>query len=286
MKIEMCDDSPFKYVLQEKMTPQRQAQIPSILTNTGCPPTYGPGSAPGSAPGSVAVTHSMTSGASVSKSSSVSFGGWSILKVVLWILLILFLFFLFFLVIWALWVAYDNRSKIGQSKTIQGPPGVPGAPGVPGTQGPIGPPGPPGTFYFIGLGAVSGIYANGCIKVANESRVTIPNTDNGYLIFDRRIPETGKLSDNLGNIAIGQDGVYVMYVSLQLNIVDSLRPVVVRVYKNNVMFGYYEYTQSGSQSFTVANDFKQGDLIRISVISDSEVNQLLTHGSFISVITS
>jgi hypothetical protein len=122
--------------------------------------------------------------------------------------------------------------------------------------------------------------------VANESRISVPSTDNGYLIFDRRIPETGKLSDNIGNIAIGQDGVYVMYVSLQLHIAESSSPVVVRVYKNNVMFGYYEYTQSGSQSFTVANDFKNGDLIRIAVISDSEANQLMTHGSFISVITS
>jgi hypothetical protein len=183
-------------------------------------------------------------------------------------------------------VAYDNRSKIGQSKSVQGPPGSPGSPGAPGTQGPIGPRGPPGTFYFIGLGAVSGIYTNGCIRVANESRISVPNTDNGYLIFDRRIPESGKLSDNIGNIAIGQDGVYVMYVSLQLHIAEPSRPVVVRVYKNNVMFGYYEYTQSGSQSFTVANDFKNGDLIRIAVISDSESNQLMTHGSFISVLTS
>lgn len=278
MKIEMCDESPFKYVLQEKMMPQRSAQIPSILTNTNCIP----GTVPVTMSATMPVTHSVSSAGTPQKPST----GWSILKVILWILLILFLLFLFFLVIWALWVAYDNRSKIGQSKTVQGPPGAPGAPGAPGTQGPIGPPGPPGTFYFIGLGAVSGIYANGCIKVGNESRITIPNTDNGYLIFDRRIPEVGKLSDNIGNIAIGQDGVYVMYVSLQLHIVDSSRPVVVRVYKNNVMFGYYEYTQSGSQSFTIANDFKNGDLIRIAVISDCEVNQLLTHGSFISVITS
>lgn len=278
MKIEMCDDSPFKYALQDKMMPQKQAQIPSMLTNTcymspqGIVPST-----------NVSMGNTVPNVGSVKKSST---SGWSILKIILWILLILFLLFLFFLVIWALWVAYDNRSKIGQTKTIQGPPGSPGAPGAPGSQGPIGPPGPPGTFYFIGLGAVSGIYANGCIKVSNESRITIPNTDNGYLIFDRRIPETGKLSDNLGNIAIGQDGVYVMYVSLQLHVMDPSKPVVVRVYKNNVMFGYYEYTQSGSQSFTIANDFKNGDLIRISIISDCEVNQLLTHGSFISVISS
>jgi hypothetical protein len=298
MKIEMCDDSPFKYVLQEKMTPQRVAQMPAqmpvqmpaqmpvqmpnlcppLTQQVVCPPhsmTSAVTGTPGTLPGVIASTKQVSSP-----------GGWSILKIILWIILILFLLFLFFLVIWALWVAYDNRSKIGQSKTVQGPPGSPGSPGAPGTQGPIGPPGPPGTFYFIGLGAVSGIYTNGCIRVANESRISIPNTDNGYLIFDRRIPETGKLSDNIGNIAIGQDGVYVMYVSLQLHIAEPSKPVVVRIYKNNVMFGYYEYTQSGSQSFTVANDFKNGDLIRMAVISDSESNQLMTHGSFISVLTS
>ena len=285
MKIEMCDDSPFKYVLQEKIMSQRPAQniqLPIMTTNT-LPLTA-------QQPVVTTVVPSMTSSGNVA--SVVSPGtvkkssGWSIIKIILWILLILFLIFLFILVIWALWVAYDNRSKIGQAKSVQGPPGAPGAPGAPGSQGPIGPAGPPGTFFFIGLGAVSGIYANGCIKVANESRITVPNTDNGFLIFDRRIPEAGKLSDNLGNISIGEDGVYVMYVSLQFHIMEHSKPVVVRVYRNNVMFGYYEYTQSGSQSFTVANDFKKGDLIRISVITDSESNQLLTHGSFISVMTS
>jgi hypothetical protein len=252
MKIEMCDDSPFKYVLQERMIPRpvsTTVPVPAIPKKTG-----GTGSL--------------------------------IIKILLWGMLIVFLLVLLALVIWALWVAYDSRKKIQQVKAMQGPPGPPGSPGSPGSQGPIGPAGPPGTFYFIGLGAVTGIYSNGCVKVSNENRIKIPNSDIGYILFDRRLPESGKLSDNLGNILIGQDGVYVMYVSLQLQMNDSSKPVVVRVYKNNVMFGYYEYLQSGSQSFTIANDFKQGDQIRISVVSDSETNQLLTHGSFISVLSS
>lgn len=259
MKIEMCDENPFKYVLQEKIMSQRPVLQPAQapISNTG-----------------VAST--------VQKKSTGSF----ILKIFLWIMLGIFLLILLGLAIWALYVAYASRNEVKQIKTLQGPPGPPGAPGAPGTQGPIGPAGPPGTFYFIGLGAVSGLYADGCVKVPHENKINIPNTDNGFLLFDRRIPEEGRLSDNLGNIVIGQDGVYVMYVSLQFRINEPTKPVVVRVYKNNVMFGYYEYVLSGSQSFTIANKFSQGDQIRISVISDSESNQLLTYGSFISVLTS
>jgi hypothetical protein len=255
MKIEMCDESPFKYVLQEKITSQRLAPQPM----------------------------------SQPVATSTKKSGISVWKILLWMLLIFFLILIFFLAIWALWVAYSNNSKLKQLRSLQGPPGppgAPGAPGIPGTQGPMGPLGPPGTFYFIGLGAVSGIYANGCVKVANENKITIPNTDNGFLIFDKRLPENGRLTDQLGNIVIGQDGVYVMYLSLQLHIMETTKPVVVRVYRNNVMFGYYEYFQSGSQTFTVVNNFKQGDQIRISVISDSEFNQLITHGSFISIMSS
>ena len=267
----MCDESPFKYVLQEKMNPQYPVaqSLPTLQTGQ-----RGPVAVPMNVgPGGIPLTQKVSS-------------SWSVLKVVLWIFLILFLLLLFFLAIWALWVAYDNKKSIKQSRAIQGPAGSPGSPGAPGTQGPMGPPGPPGTFYFIGLGAVSGIFANGCVKVPTENIITIPNSDSGYLIFDRRIPESGKLSDNLGNIAIGQDGVYVMYISLQLHMYDTSKPVIVRVYKNNVMFGYYEYFQSGSQTFTVTNDFKQGDQVRISVISDCTSNQLVTHGSFISVLSS
>lgn len=264
----MCDESPFKYVLQEKVMAQPQRQIVQV------------------APTSSQV---MSTSSTKSVQPLPTKTGTSIGKVLLWIFIILMLFLAIVLSIIALIYAFSSNNKIKNIVGTAGPPGPPGPPGpvgVAGTQGPMGPGGPPGTFFFIGLGAVSGIFANGCIKVANENRITIPNTDNGFLIFDRRLPDTGKLSDNLGNIVIGQDGVYVMYVSLQLHIHNNTAPVVVRVYRNNVMFGYYEYFQSGSQTFTVANNFKQGDQIKISVISDCEVNQLLTHGSFISIVTS
>ena len=253
MKIEMCDDNPFKYMLQEKMISQR-APVATVPVATP------------------------------SKTNVSS--GVSVLKIIGWGLLILFLMFLLFLALWALYVAYSNRSKIQEVQSIQGPAGPPGSPGAPGTQGPIGPAGPAGAFYFIGLGAVTGIFSNGCVKVPTEGVINVPSTDNGFLIFDRRLPETGRLSDQLGNIMIGEDGVYVMYASLQLNIVEQNKPVVVRVYKNNVMFGYYEYFTSGSQSFTIANDYKKGDQIRIAIISDCAVNQVLTDGSFLSVLSS
>jgi hypothetical protein len=241
----MCDENPFKYVLQEKLL----ATKPSTST------LYSPNS---------------TSGTSI----------WVWIG---FIILALLLLLLLGLVIWALIVAFGSRSKIDSIQTTPGPAGSPGPQGPPGS---IGPQGPPGTFYFLGLGAVSGIYNTGCVKVPTDHRVMIPNSDNGYLIFDKRLPEAGKLSDQLGTMTVGQDSVYVMYVSLQLNIHDSSSPVVVRVYKNNVMFGYYEYTQSGSQSFTIANSFKRGDQVRIGISSNCEKNELLTHGSFVSVLTS
>jgi hypothetical protein len=245
MKIEMCDENPFKYVLQEKLTAVK-------------PPT------------------------TMKTESSSNLWTWIGIG-----LLIFFLLILLGLVIWALSVAYSSRNKIS---TISTTPGLQGPPGPPGSMGSMGPQGPPGSFYFIGLGAVSGIYVNGCVKVPTENRVTIPNTDCGYLVFDKRLPESGRLTDQLGVISVGQNGVYVMYVSLQLKINDCNSPVIVRVYKNNIMFGYYEYTQSGSQSFTIANSYIQGDQIRISVASGSgsgsESNELLTHGSFVSVLTS
>jgi hypothetical protein len=267
MKIEMCDENPFKYALQEKIMSQR----PTLQNITSC-----------AQPVSCTQSNSSYVPPSPMKKSSTP----NLLKIFGWIMLILFLIVLFFLAIWALVVAYSNRNKVNKISVTQGPPGSPGSPGSPGIQGPIGPPGPPGTFNFIGLGAVSGMFSDGCVKVPHENKIVVPNTDSGYLIFDRRIPEDGRLSDNLGNITISKDGVYVMYVSLQFEINDHKNPVVVRVYKNNVMFGYYEYILSGSQSFTIANRFNQGDQIRISVISDSQSNRMITYGSFISVLNS
>ncbi len=118
MKIEMCDDSPFKYVLQEKMTPQRVGQMTNLYTN-GCPPLSQQVVCPSPSTTSVVagtLPGSIQGAISSLKQQPSPKGGWSILKIILWIILILFLLFLFILVIWALWVAYDNRSKIGQSK--------------------------------------------------------------------------------------------------------------------------------------------------------------------------
>jgi hypothetical protein len=207
-------------------------------------------------------------------------GGWSILKILGIIFLIIILIILFILVIWALTVAYRAQSE------ALGNTGQPGPPGQNGLQGPLGPPGPPGTFYFIGLGSVNGIYTGGCIKVPNDNKITIPCTDNGFLTFDKRLPDNGKITDNTGIINIGQDGVYIVYATLDLNINDPLNPVIVRVFKNNVIFGYYEYYQSGSQSFTFVNNYKLGDQIRIGVCSEADNNELITHGSFVSILGS
>jgi hypothetical protein len=210
-------------------------------------------------------------------------GVWRILKIIGIILLVLLLLLLLGLAIWALSIAYSAKSEADQAIRQAGRQGPPGAQGTPGV---MGPPGPPGTFYFVGLGSVSGIYTSGCIKVATENKITIPCTDAGYLVFDKRLPDSGKITDNMGSITIGQDGVYVVYATLDLDIKEPCKPVIVRVYKNNVIFGYYEFYQSGSQSFTFANNYQLGDKIRISVCSESDNNELITHGSFVSILGS
>jgi hypothetical protein len=208
--------------------------------------------------------------------------GWKILKWVGIGFLVFFLILLLGLIIWALVVAYQAKNQsISNSQNCPA-----GPPGANGSQGPIGPQGPPGTFYFVGLGAVSGIHANGCIKVPNEGKLTIPNTDNGFLVFDKRLPDNGRLTDNLGVITIGQDGVYVMYVTLDFHLLECSKPVIAKVYKNNTMFGYYELHSSGSHSFTFSNNYQQGDQVKISVISDSESNQLISYASFVSILGS
>lgn len=219
----------------------------------------------------------------ITTSNSQESSGWRILRIIGIIFLILFLIILLILVIWALSVAYRAKSE---AESIQTNTCTPGAPGQNGQQGPMGPPGPPGTFYFVGLGTVSGIYTGGCIKVANENKITIPCTDSGFLVFDKKLPDTGKISDNMGTISIGQDGVYVFYATLDLHLNDNSKPVIVRVYKNNVIFGYYEFYQSGSQSFTFANNYSMGDQVRISVCSEADNNELITHGSFVSILGS
>lgn len=219
----------------------------------------------------------------ISDNSKSNGGGWSILKILGIIFLVIALIILFILVIWALTVAYRAQSEALNNAGQQC---AQGQPGQNGQQGPMGPPGPPGTFYFIGLGSVNGIYTGGCIKVPNDNKITIPCTDNGFLTFDKRLPDNGKITDNTGIINIGQDGVYVVYATLDLNINDPTNPVIVRVYKNNIIFGYYEYYQSGSQSFTFANNYKLGDQIRIGVCSEADNNELITHGSFVSILGS
>ena len=210
--------------------------------------------------------------------------GWKIVKYILIGLLILFLIILLGLVIWALTVAYKAKNEA--DSIAQNTPSGSSTPGPQGCQGPMGPQGPPGTFYFVGLGAVSGIYVNGCVKIPTENKIVIPSSDYGTLVFDKRLPDTGKITDNQGNIFIGQDGVYVVYATLDFNINSNCDPVIVRVYKNNIMFGYYEYFQSGSQSFTFANNYKAGDQIRISVCTEADNNELITHGSFVSILGS
>ena len=207
--------------------------------------------------------------------------GWGVLRIIGIILLILLLLLLLGLSIWALTVAYSAKREAesaSNNSCTQGPPGQSGS------QGPMGPQGQPGTFYFVGLGSVSGIYTSGCIKVPNENVITIPCTDIGYLVFDKRLPDNGKISDNEGTITVGQDGVYVVFTTLDLNINDSTNPVIVRVYKNNILFGYYEFLQSGSQSFTFSNNYKLGDQIKIGIVSEADNNQLITHGSFVNIL--
>jgi hypothetical protein len=207
--------------------------------------------------------------------------GWSILKIVGIIVLVLAGLILLGLSIWSLTVAYNAKSEAQSAlnnSCSQGPPGQNGSPG------PMGPQGQPGTFYFVGLGSVSGIYTGGCVKVPNENVITIPCTDTGYLVFDKRLPDSGKISDNEGTITVGQDGVYVVFATLDLDMNDSTNPVIVRVYKNNVIFGYYEFYQSGSQSFTFSNNYKLGDQIKIGICSEADNNQLVTHGSFVSIL--
>jgi hypothetical protein len=210
------------------------------------------------------------------------------IKIFLWILLIVVLLILLFLAIWALIKAFSAEKKIKQVtiNTSTCPSGPAGPAGPQGLQGVMGPPGPPGSFNYAGLGVVSGIFADGCIKPPRDNIVHIPSLDNGFLIFDRKLPEEGKLSDQMGAINIVQPGVYVMYVSLQLHVQDSSKPVIIRVYRNSLMFGYYEFTQSGSQSFTIANKFNAGDDVKIGIISDDHSNHLVTYGSYMTILAS
>lgn len=210
-------------------------------------------------------------------------GGWSVWKILGIAFLILILVILLILIIWALSVAYKAKSEAeSAANSVCGQ----GQPGQNGQPGPMGPPGPPGSFYFVGLGSVSGIYTEGCIKVANDNLINIPCTDTGFLVFDKKLPDSGKITDDRGTITIGQDGVYVVYATLDLNINDEDNPVIVRVYRNNIIFGYYEFYQSGSQSFTFANNYKLGDQIRIGIGSEATNNQLVTYGSFVSILGS
>ena len=210
------------------------------------------------------------------------------IKIFLWILLIVVLLILLFLAIWALIKAFSAEKKIKQVtiNTSTCPSGPAGPAGPQGLQGVMGPPGPPGSFNYAGLGVVSGIFADGCIKPPRDNILHIPSLDNGFLIFDRKLPEEGKLSDQMGAINIVQPGVYVMYVSLQLHVQDSSKPVIIRVYRNSLMFGYYEFTQSGSQSFTIANKFNAGDDVKIGIISDDSSNHLVTYGSYMTILAS
>jgi hypothetical protein len=249
----MSDDNPFRCLVQDKlMTSSSYSSINSQQTNKNTK------------------------------------GGSTALKVILWGLLILVILIILFLAIWALIKAFSTDKKIKQINinTSTCPPGPAGPAGPQGLQGVMGPPGPPGSFSYAGLGVVSGIFADGCIKPPKENVVHIPTLDNGFLIFDKKLPDEGKLSDQMGAINISQPGVYVMYVSLQLHVQDSSKPVIIRVYKNSLMFGYYEFTQSGSHSFTIANKFNAGDDVKIGIISDDSNNHLITYGSYMTILAS
>ena len=246
----MCDENPFKQVLQNKLASVSQAPM------VGQP----------------------------IESSSSSAPTWLI---VMMIVIFILLLILLGVAIWALIVAYRARNKANSLTLISGPQGPQGAQGVAGTPGTMGPPGPAGKFAYIGMGAMSGLYADGCVKVPNENKLSIPVQSEAYLLFDKRMPEpNGRLTDQLGTIAIGEDGVFVMYVSVDLKINDQSKPVTLRVYKNQIMIGYYEYYQSGSQSFTVTNSFQKGDQVRISAISQNENDQFIAYGSFLTILAS
>jgi hypothetical protein len=245
----MCDENPFKQVLQNKLASVSQG------ANVGQP--------------------------IIAKSSTST---WVIVFLVfIFILLIIILG----LAIWALIVAYRARNKANTFSVSQGPQGPQGSPGAPGSPGTMGPPGPPGKFAYIGMGAMSGLYVDGCVKVPNENKLNIPVQSESFLLFDKRMPDpNGRLTDQMGTIAIGEDGVFVMYVSLDMKIHDASKPVTIRVYKNQVMIGYYEYYQNGSQSFTVTNSFQKGDQVRISAISMNENDQFVSYGSFLTILAS
>ncbi len=271
----MSDDNPFRCLVQDRLM---------------CPTGYGINTGYVQAPG-VVMGGQVTSQMPTKKTSS----GSSALKIIGYILLIIGLLLLFFLAIWALIKAYSTDKKIKQVTVQQGPAGPAGPPGVqgqPGSPGVMGPQGAPGQFQYLGLGSVSGIFAEGCIRPPKDNLLQIPTVDNGFLLFERKLPEPGRLTDQMGSFNISQPGVYVMYVSLQLILNNtscdgtSSKPVIVRVYKNSMMFGYYEFNQTGSQSFTIANKFNAGDDIKISVISDDSSNHLVTYGSYMTILGS
>ena len=112
--------------------------------------------------------------------------GSSALKIIFYILLGIILLILLFLVFWALWKAFSVDKKVKQIVALPPPTcpsGPPGPQGPPGLQGTMGPPGPAGSFNYVGLGVVSGIFADGCIKPAKESQIQIPTLDNGFLLL-------------------------------------------------------------------------------------------------------
>jgi hypothetical protein len=264
----MSDDNPFRCLAQDK-----------LMMGTHLMPCYQGPMMQGQASGQASQNGSEVQ----QKKGSGTLG-----KIILYGLLFLLLFILFLLVIWALVKAFstDNKVKKITIQPTQGTPGPAGPPGPQGLQGVMGPQGPPGNFNYVGLGIVSGIFAEGCIRPPRENILTIPSIDNGFLIFDKKLPEEGKLSDQMGAINILQPGVYVMYVSLQLHVQDASKPVVVRVYRNSLMFGYYEFTQSGSQSFTIANKFNAGDDVKIAIVSEDSNNSLTTYGSYMTILAS
>jgi hypothetical protein len=245
----MCDENPFKQVLQNKLASVSQAQIVGQpISQTSSTPTW---------------------------------------VIVLLIVIFILLLIMLGLAIWALVVAYRARNKADSLSVVQGPQGAPGPQGLPGSPGTMGPPGPAGKFTYIGMGAMSGLYTDGCVKVPNESKLTIPVQSESFLLFDKRMPDpNGRLTDQMGTIAIGEDGVFVMYVSLDMKIHDTSKPVTIRVYKNQLMIGYYEYYQNGSQSFTVTNSFQKGDQVRISVIATNDNDELVSYGSFLTILAS
>jgi hypothetical protein len=293
----MSDDNPFRCLVQDRLMSSSALGSSSIQCAVPCAVT--PGYIPSYGSASNVPVHSTGQGQAtgvVAGSQKKSSSGSLVLKILGYSLLILVLLLLFFLAIWALVKAFSNDKKIKQvtvQQGLPGPAGPPGAPGQQGSPGVMGPPGSPGQFQYLGLGTVSGIFTDGCIRPPKDNLLQIPTVDNGFLLFERKLPEPGKLTDQMGSFNIAQPGVYVMYVSLQLNLnhsnscdATSIKPVIVRVYKNSMMFGYYEFNQSGSQSFTIANQFKSGDDIKISIISEDSSNYLVTYGSYMTILGS